>query len=69
MKKSYKREIAVILLAYLMYLGWNDQVSVLEVLSWPFMIYVLGAFGLDSYNKQTLPTMSAMYTQKELDEK
>jgi hypothetical protein len=57
-QKTYKREIAVVLLAYLMYLGFVDNYRVLEVVVWPFMVYVLAAFGFDSYNKQTLKSSS-----------
>jgi hypothetical protein len=55
-RKTYKREVGIVLLTYLMVLGWWGDFRVLEVLAWPFVAFALGAFGIDSYNKQTLMT-------------
>lgn len=56
--KTYKREVGMILLVYIMVLGWFGDFRVLEVLAWPFVVFALGAFGIDSYAKQmnTPPT-------------
>ena len=50
--KTYKREVGMILLVYIMALGWFGDFRVLEVLAWPFVVFALGAFGIDSYAKQ-----------------
>jgi hypothetical protein len=50
--KTYKREVGMILLVYIMVLGWFGDFRVLEVLAWPFVAFALGAFGIDSYSKQ-----------------
>lgn len=55
-KKTYKRELSVLLLIYLMYLGYIDNYRILEIMVWPFMLFVGGAFGLESYSRQILPT-------------
>jgi hypothetical protein len=51
--KTYKREVAVILLFYLAYLGLYGRVEVLEVIVWPFMLFVGAAFGMEWASKQT----------------
>lgn len=53
MSKTYKREVAVVALAYLMYLGLIGSVAVLEVLVWPFMLFVGAAFGMSWASSQT----------------
>lgn len=70
-KKSWKREVSIVLMAYLMWLGFQGSIPELEILAWPFMTFALGAFGLDAYNKQTIPSgaRAYKYTQKELEEK
>lgn len=58
--KTYKREVGMVLLVYIMVLGWFGDFRVLEVLAWPFVVFALGAFGIDSYakqmNKPSMPT-------------
>jgi hypothetical protein len=51
--KTYKREVAVIVLFYLGYLGLFGRVEALEVLSWPFMLFVGAAFGMEWASRQT----------------
>lgn len=51
--KTYKREVAFLMLLYLMYLGLYGTVAVLEVLAWPFMFFVAAAFGMEWSSKQT----------------
>lgn len=51
--KTYKREVAVMLLTYLAYLGLYGRVEVLEVIVWPFMLFVGAAFGMEWASKQT----------------
>lgn len=53
MKKSYKREFALIMWLHLVGLSFYGDYHALEVLVWPYMIYILGAFGLQSLVSQT----------------
>ncbi len=51
-KKTFKREIAVALLLWLIYVVEVKDVSVVEVIIWPIFAFLGAAFGLDSYAKQ-----------------
>lgn len=51
--KTYKRESAIAVLLYLFYVGLYGRIETLEVLAWPFMLYVGAAFGMDWAGKQT----------------
>lgn len=51
-EKTYKRELAVILLSFWGYLVLNvDHETIAVVTPWIFL-YTLGAFGIDAYSKQ-----------------
>ena len=58
-KKTYKREVAFLLLLWLFYLSIWGSVEVLTVLVWPVFVYVLGAYGLDETSKNILPNISS----------
>lgn len=49
--KTYKREIAVVLLIWLMYVVEVKNVDIVEVLVWPIFSFVAAAFGFDQYAK------------------
>ena len=49
--KTYKRELAVILLVWLVYIVETKNESIIEVLVWPVFTFVTAAFGLDQYSK------------------
>lgn len=51
-KKTFKREIAVALLLWLVYVVEVKDVSVIEVLVWPIFAFLGAAFGLDAWGKQ-----------------
>ena len=51
--KSYKRETALLLVFYIFYIGVAGDFRVLEVVIWPFMLFVGGAFGMEWAAKQT----------------
>jgi len=51
-KKTYKRELAVLLLIWLMYVVEVKDVNVIEVLVWPIFAFAGAAFGFDSFSKQ-----------------
>ena len=52
MKKTYKREVAVGLIVFVIYLALAGDVKVLEVVTGPFMLFAMAAFGFDSWAKQ-----------------
>lgn len=49
--KTYKRELAVVLLVWLAYVVEVKEPSLVEVLVWPIFTYVMAAFGFDQYAK------------------
>lgn len=51
-KKTFKRELAVALLVWLMYVVEVKDVSIIEVLVWPIFAFAGAAFGFDSFSKQ-----------------
>lgn len=51
-RKTFKREIAVVLLLWLAYVVEVKDVSVVEVLVWPIFTFLGAAFGIDAYVKQ-----------------
>lgn len=51
MKKTFKRELAVVLLVWLFYIVEVKDVEIIEILVWPVFAFVTAAFGLDQYSK------------------
>ena len=51
MKKTFKRELAVVLLLWLFYIVEVKDVEIIEILVWPIFTFVTAAFGLDQYSK------------------
>lgn len=50
--KTFKREVAIALLLWLVYVVEVKDVTIVEVLVWPIFAFLGAAFGLDSYSKQ-----------------
>ena len=67
-KRTFKREVAVALLVWLVYIVETKDVQIIEVLAWPIFSYVGAAFGFDSWGKQivgkTLPKVQDEQTLK-----
>ncbi len=59
--KSFKRELAVVLLAGLCWLVYQGDLEMVKVLVWPTFTFAAAAFGLDSYAKQ-VKTRAGTYT-------
>lgn len=58
--KTYKRELAVILLLWLMYVVEVKDAIIVEILVWPVFSFAAAAFGFDQYAKlQQRPTKSS----------
>lgn len=57
---SYKEEVAIAMVIYLMYLGVVNYVGVLEVLVWPFIVFIISAFGM----KDALTTITEVKTRR-----
>lgn len=51
MNKTFKREIAVALLLWLVYIVEVKNDTIIEIMVWPIFAFVTAAFGLDQYSK------------------
>ena len=49
--KTWKREVAFLLLCWIVYLSLFGTLAVFEVAIWPVFFFAAGAFGLDEYSK------------------
>jgi len=49
--KSFKRELAIALIVWLVYIVEVKDAHIIEILVWPIFSYVTAAFGLDAYGK------------------
>lgn len=49
--KTWKEELSIAIVIYLMYLGYISAVGPLEILVWPFMAFVTAAFGMTEFAK------------------
>lgn len=50
-EKTYKRELAIILLMWFIYLVETKDINIVEVTIWPVFSFVTAAFGFDAYGK------------------
>ena len=50
-KKTFKREVAVLLLIWLVYLVETKDVEIIQVLVWPIFSFAAASFGFDAYGK------------------
>lgn len=53
-KKTWKREVAILLLLWLVYLSIFGSIEVLSLVVWPVFAFAVGAFGIDEYSKNIL---------------
>ena len=51
-KKTWKRELAVALLVFWGYIITKGDVSMADAITMPVFLYVMAAFGMDSYARQ-----------------
>ena len=51
MKKTYKRELAILLIVWLVYLVETKDIDIVEITIWPIFSFVTAAFGFDAYGK------------------
>jgi hypothetical protein len=49
--KTFKRELAVVLLVWLVYVVETKDEKIIELLVWPIFTYVTAAFGVDAYGR------------------
>lgn len=49
--KTYKRELAVLLILWLVYIVEVKDVQIIEILVWPVFSFAAAAFGFDQYSK------------------
>ena len=51
--KTFKRELAVVLLLWLMYVVETKDASTIEILVWPVFTFAALAFGMDWFGKSS----------------
>lgn len=56
--KTFKREVAVALLIWLIYVVEVKDTALVEVLVWPIFSFAAAAFGFDQYSKLQQATKS-----------
>jgi hypothetical protein len=56
--KTYKRELAVALILWLIYVVEVKEIALVEVLVWPIFSFAAAAFGFDQYSKLQQATKS-----------
>lgn len=58
-KKTWKREVACIMLLWIGWLSYDpSNLEMVKVLVWPVSIFALGAYGLDATSKQLQPIIN-----------
>lgn len=57
--KTYKRELAVALLLWLVYIVEVKDDTLVEILVWPVFSFAAAAFGFDQYSKLQQTTKSS----------
>jgi hypothetical protein len=50
-KKTFKREVAILLLLWLVYIVEVKDAKIIEILVWPVFSFAAAAFGFDQYSK------------------
>lgn len=50
-QKTFKREVAAIMLLWLVYIVETKDVEIINVLVWPIFSFAAASFGLDVYSK------------------
>tara|TARA_R110001592_G_scaffold11275_4_gene56133 strand:- start:1067 stop:1291 length:225 start_codon:yes stop_codon:yes gene_type:complete len=51
MEKTFKREVAILLLLWLGYVVEVKDAEIIQILVWPIFSFVAAAFGFDAYSK------------------
>lgn len=51
MKKTFKREVAIALFLWLVYVVEVKDVDIVQVLVWPIFSFAAAAFGFDAFGK------------------
>lgn len=59
MNKTFKRELAVALLLWLVYVTEVKDAILVEILVWPIFSFAAAAFGFDQYSKLQQATKSS----------
>ena len=50
-RKTFKRELAVLLLVWFIYVVETKDVNIIEILVWPIFAFAGASFGFDAYGK------------------
>ncbi|PHS02774.1 MAG: hypothetical protein COA78_20235 [Blastopirellula sp.] len=62
MAKTWKREVAFLILVYLGWLGYVDKLEILKIMIWPGMLFVGAAFSMAWAGGQGEKILTAKYT-------
>jgi hypothetical protein len=65
--KTYKRELAIAVMIWFMYVVEVKDVNVVELLVWPVFTFAALAFGLDWFGKGGSKSLSAVSERKDTD--
>ena len=63
--KTYKRELAVVMLLWLAYVVEVKEPSLVEILVWPIFTFTALSFGLDWFGKDGNKSLSSMPGKKD----
>lgn len=65
--KTYKRELAIAVMVWFMYVVEVKDVNIVELLVWPVFTFAALAFGLDWFGKDGSKSLSVMSERKDTD--
>lgn len=65
--KTYKRELAIAVMVWFMYVVEVKDANIVELLVWPVFTFAALAFGLDWFGKDGSKSLSAMSERKDTD--
>ena len=62
-KKTWKREVGFVMLAHIIWLTYAGRVDSLEILAWPYILYISTAMGMDWLKGQGLNAMGKVFNR------
>jgi hypothetical protein len=57
-EKTLKREFAFLMFVHLVWLSVLGDSSLIDVFIWPYILFIGGAYGLDSFKKDGIPSIT-----------
>ena len=62
-KKTWKRELGYVMLAHIIWLTYAGHIDALEILAWPYILYISTAMGMDWLKGQGTNAMAAIFSR------